>query len=915
MAFLRYRLRVAIVALLAGGAVAALTVPRGDAAESPDAFLGQRFGLEVTPESVHLMSDSDLPLALGHRAVVFLGSRPREPRDLYRAEVRVTPDGRPVAARRLANLTRTSAGDEDLVVVSGSRVATRTKVSTHYTAVTVVDLAGENEEIARDRSAFWRLAWAARNLIEFGTTAGVERHSYRLLDPVDDVELDLADSRLALSFDDNSAATDRDLDLESGEELIDHSPPTRIQMAFVPFAVDTVRLISWIGPRGIEWMEHVFFAGLDLGRRGLEQVGANQVSAEEMAQEMATADEPPRPAVIDLVDLPDLDFPPADVEPIRDDPLEGEGVWRVMADERFVRLNPGAPPFFATTFLRPDPGRSFARTFIVLWDPRQVELRPVAGTIEPMSATGVRGSGLVPREEVDRMVAGFNGGFQATHGEYGMMMEGTLFIPPKGYGATVATLADGRTGMGTWNEEVDVIPENIVAFRQNMTPLVHDHEVNPFHRDWWGAAPPGSRDPTYTQRSGVCLTDDGFVAYLWGPSLSPESLGAAMVRIGCNHGTHLDMNAILTGFEFYHVDTEEALPDLGRELDEPFEGEGEVPLRDDLVYRARRLARGMKHMNFPRYIQRDTRDFFWLKLRHVLPGANLEAVIDPALEAEGEWRVKGLPVGGFPPAFARTFLRPDADDAEGRVELVRVDPMVLRAALGSSGDWPNVGPAKQATKRGALVAIIPGSGATLSQGELPGGERALAFVGSKLVRPAVMEASRVPEEARSTMVAIGGPALTSVEHATLALAADDEGMLVVALEPQGNTKLLRAALERAGVDPSHALALGTKNDDDRASADLVFFAGEDENRRAATLSGREPPVYGSAKALLLLDAHFSQGVRIFPDVPAVLPRRWKRFHNKREVYLRSADGEYRHVTGQDLPQQVEMNIRKLRKNQ
>ena len=39
------------------------------------------------------------------------------------------------------------------------------------------------------------------------------------------------------------------------------------------------------------------------------------------------------------------------------------------------------------------------------------------------------------------------------------------------------------------------------------------------------------------------------------------------------------------------------------------------------VFRARRMIRGMGHMLFPRYIQREARDFFYLTSRSILPGA------------------------------------------------------------------------------------------------------------------------------------------------------------------------------------------------------------------------------------------------------------------------------------------------------
>jgi hypothetical protein len=907
------RLRLIGLVALGVGASAWWLAPSGEAADDLGPFLAERFDLDVTAESVHRVSTSSWPWALGYDAVVFLASKPHEPRDLYRAEVRMTPEGRPLGARGLANLTRTSAGDEDLVVQQGPLVATRTRVSGKYTAITLVDTSGQSVA-TDDEGLFWRLLWAFRHTVEFGTPRGVKRHAYQLGEPADEVAIRLTDQALSFQFDGHHVASNASWAVTEGQDLVEYNPPTRVQTALVPFMVDTVRLISWIGPRGIEWMEHVFFGALDLGRRTWERMGGSTGGAEELAHEMATNDTPPPvPGAIDLADLPDVGFPPPPVPPIRRDPVEGEGVWRPMADPRFVRVNPGAPPAFATTFLRPDRERGFARTFVVIWDPRQIELYPVAGTVEPMSATGVRGSGLVPRDEVDRMVAGFNGGFQATHGEYGMMMEGTLFIPPKGYGATVASLADGRTGLGTWNEEVRQIPPKIVAFRQNMTALVQDGQVNPYGRDWWGAAPPGARDPTFTQRSGICVTEDHFIAYFWGPSLSPESLGAAMLAVRCNHGVHLDMNAILTGFEFYHVAEPEALPPLDRPVDDPFEGQGEVPLRSDLAFRARRLARGMKHMNFPRYVRRDTRDFFWLKLRHVLPGEPLESVQSPAEPEEGQWRIKGLPVGGFPPAFARTFLRPaDQGDgeAEARVELVRLDPLLLRAAPGRQGQWPTAPPQSPGRGSTPLAALLVGPEAVVycpAEGHPPAGAKALALIGSELIRPAAVDARELSEAEAATAVAVGGPALARDQRATLALGRDGQGFLVVAFEPQGRSHLLAAALQAAGVAPDQAVVIGSSND-----ADLVFYAGEGEARRAATLSGRPVPEYGRGEALLLYDGHAPQGVRLFPDVPAVRPSRWKRFLNKRQVYLRDEDGNYRHVTGVELPRQAPMQLRRQR---
>ena len=47
-------------------------------------------------------------------------------------------------------------------------------------------------------------------------------------------------------------------------------------------------------------------------------------------------------------------------------------------------------------------------------------------------------------------------------------------------------------------------------------------------------------------------------------------------------------------------------------------------------------------------MRREARDFFYLTLRHVLPGAN----VTTAAPDEGKWQTRGLPQHGFPFAVA-----------------------------------------------------------------------------------------------------------------------------------------------------------------------------------------------------------------------------------------------------------------------
>ena len=64
----------------------------------------------------------------------------------------------------------------------------------------------------------------------------------------------------------------------------------------------------------------------------------------------------------------------------------------------FVAKNPGAPAPFVFSFIRTDRKRIYSQVFVTLWDPRQVELHAMSGTVEPKSATGETGTGHVPAQ-------------------------------------------------------------------------------------------------------------------------------------------------------------------------------------------------------------------------------------------------------------------------------------------------------------------------------------------------------------------------------------------------------------------------------------------------------------------------------------------------------------------------------------
>jgi hypothetical protein len=456
----------------------------------------------------------------------------------------------------------------------------------------------------------------------------------------------------------------------------------------VTWSVDRVRAMPWFGDTRMQWLKAIVFTGLDLALRVRSHL--IDTSATDVASDLGVAN---RPSDVVAVSDPEIGWPPPPIAPLLTPPLPGEGRWILLDHDPFITPAEGLPPAFVTTFVRTDRERGDTRVYVTMWDPRLVALHMVAGTVEPVSASGEAGPGLIPRapEIMRRLVAGFNGGFQALHGEYGMQADGVEYLPPKPYAATVLELRDGSAGFGAWPDS-GAVPDEVLGFRQNLTAIVQNEKWNPWGRTWWGGTPPGWQDNIHTTRTGLCLTHDRAIAYFFGGDLSAEALGRAMIQAHCEFGLHLDMNPGLAGFEFYDVEPSSTPRPLARPLQTDWEYEGTVHDLPDLRVRARRMTRGMMEVNFPQYIHREARDFFYLTRRALLPGPDLSPLASPAEPGEGVWRVKGLPQHGFPYALATTTLRPDAGETASRVHVLRLDPKALRpaASAGTTEQTPTV---------------------------------------------------------------------------------------------------------------------------------------------------------------------------------------------------------------------------------
>ncbi len=605
--------------------------------------------------------------------VVFLGSENGGARDVYEASARFSPEGSLVEIRSPRNLTRTEDADERGLVARGDHTAWWIGAG-ESDVVFVLERGGE--KLPERWSAVQRVQKQVETFQLLGTFDVPSRRSLRL--PHGCRVKSLSDSSEALDV-----VTSQGLHRVAWDGIdlgLNGLPAHHLELGepgnIVTWAAERLR-DSFVGERGVELLKLVGFAGRDYADRLVGAV-TDPDGSERASFELAVP--------LDLIRRAPVDrhtgWPPAPLTPILSQPLEGEGQWVPLAEDPFVAQWRGEPTPLSVSFVRPDPKRPHTLAYVAIWDPRRIELHAVSGTLEPKSSTGEFGDGLIPRDPrvMGRLVGAFNGGFRSRHGQFGMMTERRVHLPPKPYAATVARLDDGSTAFGTWPARGE-IPESIVSFRQNLTPLIQNGVDNPYRRHFWGGMPEGWQYESFTVRTALCLTEEGFVAYVYGTSLSPSTLITAARAARCTYALHLDMNAGHTGFELYRVTRSTAAQtDAGsRAASTKYQARGPVPHMSGYQFATRRLVRGMALMNFPRYLDRQARDFFYLTLVPQVPTVSLPTdwVSDPPGSG---WLLEGLPQHGWPSAVAYARIQPEPG---WHAHLLELDPRRLEP--GGSG--------------------------------------------------------------------------------------------------------------------------------------------------------------------------------------------------------------------------------------
>jgi hypothetical protein len=304
---------------------------------------------------------------------------------------------------------------------------------------------------------------------------------------------------------------------------------------FGPVMADGARKV--FGPGAVAWVEDLVYGAED------------QIHLAVRSEAPPTTYwEVPSPSAVPAVAVAvaDEDSPPSFAAPHRKVAARGDGAWipvRTSTD--------GARAVLYKTLVHPDPKRPYAVVAIVAMDLREIALEMVAGTEEPESTKVPRSHrpGVVPDADKPTVMAVFNGGFKAMHGNFGMRIGQDAFLPPREGSCTIALLPDADIEIRTFSAIEDDEPQ-MIAFRQTPPCLVERGEpnkrlLNEFTRNW-GASVDGD---TIIRRSAIGLSHDKrFLFYGLGDAVSARSIGDALLAAGAYDAAQLDVNSAYPRF-------------------------------------------------------------------------------------------------------------------------------------------------------------------------------------------------------------------------------------------------------------------------------------------------------------------------------------------------------------------------------
>ena len=227
-------------------------------------------------------------------------------------------------------------------------------------------------------------------------------------------------------------------------------------------------------------------------------------------------------------------------------PLPGEGQWRVLETVK------GEPAIFGT-FLRPSSVYTSYVAGIVSMDQRLVTFQLHPGVQDPGPGNW-KSPAWIPPGSRTGLLATFNGGFELDSAGGGFYLNGVTKGTLTNGAASVVYYRNGTIKIGSWGQEVRMTSQ-VAGVRQNLK-LIVDHgqvpaSVNQDVLGSWGATLGGGY---YVWRSGLGVTADGRVIFVYGPALNVQELANLLQRAGAVEALQLDINPYWMSYEYYQAD-------------------------------------------------------------------------------------------------------------------------------------------------------------------------------------------------------------------------------------------------------------------------------------------------------------------------------------------------------------------------
>jgi hypothetical protein len=246
--------------------------------------------------------------------------------------------------------------------------------------------------------------------------------------------------------------------------------------------------------------------------------------------------------------VPDI---PATLKSLAPSAIAGEGQWRVSEQVK-------GEPAILTTFLR-DATYTAQVNGIASIDQRLVTFSLRPGTEDPGAGNwGV--PNYIPTGQRKGLLATFNGGFKLDSAGGGFYLNGIYHGSLVKGAATIVYYKNGSIKVGEWGRDF-TMNSSIVGARQNLKLLI-DHgkisgNLNQDIQSKFGATLGGG---AYVWRSGLGITKDGRIVYVYGSALNVQVLAELLRRAGAVEGMQMDINPAWMKFDYYQAKTNPSDP-------------------------------------------------------------------------------------------------------------------------------------------------------------------------------------------------------------------------------------------------------------------------------------------------------------------------------------------------------------------